>query len=473
MTDTIQKTDLADWSATELIHGYRSGTVSPVEATEAALDRIDRHNDRLNAFVLVDRDGALAAAKSSEQRWSAGVPQGVVDGVPTSIKDLSQTIGWPTLRGSKSTNPKGPEGNGWTMDAPYVARLREQGAVFLGKTTTPEYGWKGVTDSPLSGITRNPWDDTKTPGGSSGGAAVAAAAGMGALHQGSDGGGSIRMPCGYTGVYGIKPNFGRIPAYPASPFGTLSHAGPMTRTVADAALMLTVMAGPDYRDWYGLPDSDDDWWRACAQSIRGWRIGYSPDLGTAKVDPEVAKLVEDAVGVFTELGAVVERVEPPIPDTARCFRMHWYAGAANLLATFTEDQIAVLDPGLREIAEEGKSYALLDYLAAVKEREAVGMAMNLFHETYDLLLTPTLPQPAFEAGHEVPPGSGMERWPDWSPFSYPFNLTQQPAASIPCGLTKAGLPVGLQIVGGKYREDQVLAASAAFESVRPIPLPKL
>ena len=473
MTDLPQKTDLADWSATELIHGYRSGTVSPVEATEASLYRIDRHNDRLNAFVLVDGDGALAAAKASEQRWRAGSPQGVIDGVPTSIKDLSLTIGWPTLRGSKSTNPKGPDGNGWTVDAPYVARLREQGAVFLGKTTTPEYGWKGVTDSPLSGITRNPWDDTKTPGGSSGGAAVAAASGMGALHQGSDGGGSIRMPCGYTGVYGIKPNFGRIPAYPASPFGTLSHAGPMTRTVADAALMLTVMAGPDYRDWYGLPDSDDDWWRACAMSIRGWRIGYSPDLGTAKVDPEVAKLVEDAVGLFTELGAIVERVDPPFPDTARCFRMHWYAGAANLLATFNEEQIAVLDPGLREIAEEGKSYALLDYLAAVKEREAVGMAMNRFHETYDLLLTPTLPQPAFEAGHEVPPGSGMERWPDWSPFSYPFNLTQQPAASIPCGLTEAGLPVGLQIVGGKYREDQVLAASAAFESLRPIPLPKL
>lgn len=466
-------TDLALWSATDLIHGYRTGTVSPVEATQAALDRIDAHNGRLNAFCLVDPDAALDAARAAETRWASGKPQGLVDGVPTSIKDLSLTKGWPTLRGSKSTDPAGPGGAGWTEDAPYVTRLRENGAVFLGKTTTPEFGWKGVTDSPLTGVTRNPWDDTKTPGGSSGGAAVAAATGMGALHQGSDGGGSIRMPCGYTGIYGIKPNFGRIPAYPASPFGTLSHAGPMTRTVADSALMLTVMAQPDPRDWYGLPHTQEDWTRACGKSIKGWRIAYSPDLGSGKVQPEVAKLVEEAVGVFRELGAQVDIVAPPLPDSARCFRMHWYAGAANLLATMTDEQIAVLDPGLREIAEEGASYSLLDYLAAVKEREALGSTLNSFLTQYDLLLTPTLPQPAFEAGHEVPPGSGMERWPEWTPFSYPFNLTQNPAASIPCGLTQSGLPVGLQLVGPKYREDMVLSASAAYEGLCPIALPPL
>jgi len=465
--------DLALWSATDLVTGFATGAVSPVEATEAALDRIDRHNDRLNAFCLVDQEGALNAARAAEGRWSAGEPLSPVDGVPTSIKDLSLTEGWPTLRGSKAIDPAGPDGQGWTEDAPYVARLREAGAVFLGKTTTPEFGWKGVTDSPLTGVTRNPWDDSKTPGGSSGGAAVAAATGMGALHQGSDGGGSIRMPCGYTGIYGIKPTFGRVPAYPASPFGTLSHAGPMTRTVADAALMLTIMAETDARDWYGLPDDEQDYRLACAAGVRGWRIGFSPDLGHAQVQPEVAALVEKAANVFTELGAIVDRVPSPIPDSARCFRMHWYAGAANLLATFTEEQIAVLDPGLREIAEEGRTYSLLDYLAAVKEREALGTAMGRFHETYDLLLTPTLPQPAFEAGHEVPPGSNMERWPDWTPFSYPFNLTQQPAATVPCGLTEAGLPVGLQIVGAKYREDQVLAASAAFEAIRPFALPEL
>ena len=461
--------DLAFWSATELLHGFARKTVSPVEATKASLARIEALNGELNAFCLVDEAGALAQAKASEERWTRGEPMGALDGVPTSIKDLSLTKGWATLRGSKAIDKDGP----WDVDAPYVARMREAGAVFLGKTTSPEFGWKGVTDSPLTGITRNPWDKTKTPGGSSGGAAVACATGMGALHQGSDGGGSIRMPCGYTGIYGIKPTFGRVPAYPASPFGTLSHSGPMTRTVADAALMLTVMAEPDADDWYSLPYDGSDWRTSLRASVAGWRIAYSPDLGHADVHPEIAALVEEAVNVFRELGAIVELVDPPIPPCRDTFQAHWYAGAANLLRTFSDEQVALMDPGLQEIAEEGAKISLLDYLSAVKDREALGTAMGRFHEHWGLLLTPTLPIPAFEAGEEVPVGSGMPRWFDWTPFSYPFNLTQQPAASIPCGLTSAGLPAGLQIVGPKGAEDMVLAASAAYEAVKPIQLPDI
>ncbi len=463
----MTSTDLALLPATELLHGYARKTISPVEATRAALDRIDALNGKLNAYRLVDHDAALSSAKASEARWAKGEPLGLVDGVPTSIKDLSLTEGWSTMRGSKAVDPDGP----WDVDAPFVARLREHGAVLLGKTTTPEFGWKGVTDCPLTGITRNPWDPSKTPGGSSGGAAVAAATGMGALHQGSDGGGSIRMPAGYTGIYGIKPTFGRVPAFPLSPFGTVSHIGPMTRTVADSALMLTVMSEPDARDWYALPYDAADYRNALRPSVAGWRIAYSPDLGHATVQPEVAALVEAAVAVFRELGAIVEVVDSPIADSHDTFTAHWFTGAANLFTGFSEEQKAVIDPGLVEAAEAGARYSLLDYLAAVKAREAMGTAMNEFHETYDLLLTPTLPQPAFEAGHEVPPGSNMRRWTEWTPFSYPFNLTQQPAASIPCGLTAAGLPVGLQIVGPKGGDDMVLNASAAFESVMPIALP--
>ncbi|EDP63097.1 hypothetical protein BAL199_30007 [alpha proteobacterium BAL199] len=465
----MPKTDLAFWSATELLRGYATGTVSPVEATQAALARIEALNGTLNAFCLIDAEGALAAARESEARWAKRTPNGLVDGVPTSIKDLSPTRGWPTMRGSKAVDPKGP----WEIDAPFVARLREHGAVFLGKTTTPEFGWKGVTDNALTGITRNPWDPSKTPGGSSGGAAVAAATGMGALHQGSDGGGSIRMPAGYTGVYGIKPTFGKVPAYPLSPFGTVAHIGPLTRTVADSALMLAVMGEPDARDWYALPDDGSDPRRAVTASVKGWRIAYCPVLGNADVHPEIAAMVKAAAQAFVELGATVEEIEAPIADSHETFRKHWFTGAANLFTAFNAEQKKLIDPGLQQIAAEGAAFTLLEYLAAVKEREAMGTAMSLFHETYDVLLTPTLPIPAFEAGHEVPPGSGLTRWTEWTPFSYPFNLTQQPAASIPCGRTSDGLPAGLQIVATKGRDDKVLTASAAYETVRPVELPKI
>ncbi|MDH3596510.1 MAG: amidase family protein, partial [Rhodospirillales bacterium] len=241
--------DPALLTATELLTRFRAGSLSPVEVTEAALARIEAHDTALNAFCLVDAEQALAEARRSEERWRIGAPKGRLDGVPASIKDLLLTKGWPTLRGSKALDPDQP----WDEDAPAVARLREHGAVLLGKTTTPEFGWKGVTDSPLTGVTRNPWDPSRTPGGSSGGAAAAVATGMGALAIGTDGGGSIRIPAGFTGIFGLKPSFGRVPAYPLSPFGTVAHLGPMTRSVADAALMLTVLAEPDPRDWYALP----------------------------------------------------------------------------------------------------------------------------------------------------------------------------------------------------------------------------
>lgn len=462
-------TELALMSATDLVQAFEKKTASPVEVTQAVLDRIAEHDGKLNAFRLVDGESALASARASEARWMAGTPAGIVDGVPTTIKDLSLTKGWTTLRGSKTVDPNQTT----NVDAPYVARLREQGAVLVGKTTTPEFGWKGVTDSALTGITRNPWDLSRTPGGSSGGAAAACAAGMGALHQGSDGGGSIRMPAGFTGIYGIKPTFGRVPAWPASPFGTLSHIGPMTRTVADSALMLNVISQPDARDWYALQADGTDWQQAMMQSIKGWRIAFSPDLGHATVDPEIAALVRAAAQTFTEMGAKVDELDPGIGDTKETFRIHWFAGAAAVQRSLTDEQLALLDPGFREVGIEGEKITLAEFQAANAARELIGFRLNALLDDYDILLTPTLPLPAFEAGREFPEGVGMSRWTDWTPFSYPINLSRQPAATIPCGRTQAGLPAGLQIIGPMYREDKVLAASRAYEALHPIELPNL
>lgn len=463
------ESDPALFSATELLSTYSQKTLSPVEVTKAVLERIEKYNPVFNAFRIFDADSALNEAKASETRWSQGKPCGLVDGIPVTIKDLVATKGWSTRRGSLTTSDDGP----WDEDAPLVARLRSHGAILLGKTTTPEYGWKGVTDSPLTGITRNPWDPAKTPGGSSGGAAAAAAACMGPLHHGSDGGGSIRMPSGYTGIYGLKPTFGRVPTWPASGFGTLSHQGPMTRTVDDAALMLTVMAEADPRDWYALPSSEINWRDSIGRSVKGWRIAYSPDLGHAKVDPEIAALVKSAAETFVTLGAHIEEVDPGLGNQHDLFRTFWYTGAARLQKTMSTDELEILDPGFREVGIEGADITLDQYLNANSEREIAGTKLNQFFAKYDLLLTPTLPKTAFEAGEEVPKDSGMDRWTRWTPFSYPFNLGRHPAASIPCGLCSNGLPAGLQIVGPMNRDDRVLTASRAYEMCHPIQLPDL
>jgi aspartyl-tRNA(Asn)/glutamyl-tRNA(Gln) amidotransferase subunit A len=463
------KPDLCALSATELLAAYRAKTLSPVEATRASLARIEKLNPVLNCFNRVDETGALAAARESEARWRKGAPVGLLDGVPTSIKDIILTKGWPTLRGSKTTDPKGP----WNDDAPAVARLREHGAVFLGKTTTPEFGWKGVTDSPLTGITRNPWNPRTTPGGSSGGSAAAVAAGMGALTVGTDGGGSIRIPCAFTGLFGLKPSFGRVPAWPLSPFGTVAHLGPMTRSVADAALMLNVLSLPDARDWHALPYDGRDYRVGLEDGVRGLRIAYSPDLGYAKVDKEIAALVKNAALVLADLGAHVDEVDPGFEDQQPTFTLHWFPGASYVVRSIPEAKRKLMDPGLLEVARAGEKFSVKEIQDAAQARGALGVLMNQFHQKYDLLLTPTLPLPAFEAGKEVADVVRERRWTDWSPFSYPFNLTQQPAASVPCGLTKAGLPAGLHIVGPKYGDALVLRAARAYESAAPMGMPDL
>jgi aspartyl-tRNA(Asn)/glutamyl-tRNA(Gln) amidotransferase subunit A len=461
--------ELLALSALDLVALYRTRRASPVDVTRAALDRIEQLNPLLNAFCFV-APAALAAAAESEARWMNGTPLGPLDGVPVSIKDILLTKGWPTLRGSKTVDPAGP----WNDDAPAVARLRESGAVLLGKNTTPEFGWKGVTDSPLTGVTRNPWNPAKTPGGSSGGGAAAVASGMAPLTLGTDGGGSIRIPCAFTGLFGLKPSFGRVPAWPPSPFGTVAHLGPMTRTVRDAALLLNTIAQPDPRDWFALPADGRDYLVGIDDGVRGWRIAYSATLGYAGVEPEVATIVRSAAMRFADLGAVVEEVNPPgLDGVQEIFRRHWYTGAAYLLRNMTPEQRAVIDPGLLEVAAQGARVGMMELVDAVQKRGVLGARMNEFHQRYDLLLTPTLPLAAFDAGREVADVIKGQRWTDWTPFTYPFNLTQQPAASVPCGLTASGLPVGLQIVGPRYDDARVLRASRAFEAVQPFAMPEI
>jgi len=457
--------DPHEMSAADLSAAFASGTLSPVEVAEACLGRIEALDAEINAFCLIDAARTLHEARDSERRWSMREPLSPLDGVPVAVKDLLLTKGWPTRRGSLTVDREGP----WTEDAPAVARLREAGAVLIGKTTTPEFGWKGSTDSPLSGVTRNPWNRARTPGGSSGGSAAALAARFTPLALGTDGGGSIRIPASFSGIYGLKPSFGRVPAYPLSPFGTVAHIGPMSRTVRDTALLLNAIARPDARDWHALPFDGADYTARLGELMKGKRIAFSPRLGYVnKVSPVVEALVAAAAKHFEHLGARVEETDPVLDDPGPVFRTLWWAGAGLLLRGLSPEKTVLLDPGLRRMAEEGKALTLKEYLQANAVRGAYGGKMRQFMETYDFLLTPTVATPAFEAGQLTPLDDDGNAWMAWTPFSFPFNLTQQPAASINCGFTPEGLPVGLQIVGRMFDDAGVLAASAAYEATNPL-----
>ena len=459
--------DILSLSAGQLIEHYRAKRLSPVEALNAALHRIDALNPIYNAFVVLDRDSALKVARESEARWQLGAPAGRVDGLPTTVKDLILAKGWPTLRGSRTIDPN----QKWDEDGATVARLREHGAVFLGKTTTPEFGWKGVTDSPLTGVTRNPWNTDLTPGGSSGGAAVAAALGMGWLHVATDGGGSIRIPAGLCGLFGFKPTWGIVPVHPHSPALTLWHQGPISRNVTDAALMLSVITRPDPRDWYAVPSPGIDYTQGLEDGIAGKRIAYSRTLGYAVVDPEVARLVDAAVRTFDGLGAHVEEINLALEDPISIMQPLWAVALALAVAPMTAEQRAMVDPPLLDLAEPGFRLSALEYRQLEKARENFARRVTGLHPQYDLLITPQLATTAFAVNHEVPPGTHMQRWWQWSPFTYPFNLTQQPAATVPCGFASNGLPVAMQIVGAKYADHLVLKAARAFEKVRPFVMP--
>ncbi len=455
-------------NARGLVELYRQRQLSPVEVTQAAFARIARLNPVFNAFCALDEANALKAARESEARYLREQPLGSVDGVPTTVKDLLLAKGVPTRRGSRTVDPD----QAWDEDAPPVARLREQGAIILGKTTTSEFGWKGVTDSPLTGVTCNPWDTRLTPGGSSGGAAVAAALGMGTLNVATDGGGSIRIPAGFCGVFGFKPTWGVIPVYPHSPAFTLWHQGPITRTVGDAAMMLTVAAQKDSRDWAAAPTIGIDYLKGLEQGIAGMRIGYSRTLGYARVDPQVIDRVDQAVQALAALGAQVVDLDLDLDDPIEIMRPLWSVALALALKPMTPAMRALCDPPMVELAETGFRLSAIEYRELERARDAFARRMLALHADHDLVVMPQLATTAFETGHEVPPGREWTHWWQWSPFTYPFNLTQQPAASVPCGFTDEGMPIAMQIVGAKFDDLRVLRAARAYESMYPFRLPE-
>ena len=461
-----EKTDLGEMSAAELSALFASGKASPVEAAKASLDRIERFNPDVNAFAYVVPDLALEAAKESEARWKKREPLSPIDGAPTTIKELTPVKGIPWRRGSAlgATTPSDKE-------FLIMQRLRGAGVTVLGTTTSPEFGWKGVTHGPAFGNTLNPWRTDRASGGSSGGAAVAAALNMGVLHEGSDGAGSIRIPSSFSGCFGIKPTYGWIPSDTPTTLFELAHRGPLTRTVEDATLFLNATTGPTPLAMYGTcPTPVPDWNAAIkGASVKGMKIGYSRNLGYAEVQPDVAAAVQRAAERLADMGAIIEEVDPGFANPQDALIALWYAAEAKtvMMANPTPEKFALMDPGLVKIYEKGKTYSATDYVAAEQVRADLKVCMALFHEKYDALMLPTMPVTAIEAGVDFPGGIEGKDWSDWSPFTYPFNMTGQPAVSVPCGFDKGGLPVGLQFVGPRYRDDIVLKLAAAYQAAWP------
>ncbi|HEY7521892.1 MAG TPA: amidase [Methylomirabilota bacterium] len=452
-------------SALECATLIRDKQLSPVELTEAILARIEALNPRLNAFCLVTHDVARRAAREAEIAVMKNEPLGPLHGVPISFKDVIYTRGIRTTGGSRLYADLVPE-----EDAVAVLRVKAAGAVLLGKTNTSEFGHKAVTENPLFGVTRNPWDPTRTPGGSSGGAAAAVAAGLGPVALGTDGGGSVRIPAAFCNLLGFKPSYGRVPQHPGFPgWEHVGHIGPLARTVRDAALVLDVIAGTDDRDRESLPGESGAYLQACDAGIEGLNVAWTPDLGYARVDPAVLELCGDAAAEFDTLGCHVEVVNPgwdsPEDAFATLIAAQFYAAWSDELPAAE----AKLDPTLVKLVRKGGTVSARDYVKALGRVRAYWQEVRTFLERFDLLLTPTTAVAPFEAGGWAPRDIDGERVSPlgWMPFTYPFNLTGQPAASVPAGFTADGLPVGLQVVGRRHADRQVLAACAAFEAARP------
>lgn len=462
-------TEIHRMTAAELADCYRMKRLSPVEVIEATLARARAVQEALSPFRLLDEDGARDAARASEARWARRDPLSPLDGVPLALKDNHAAQGMPKQLGSR-TRDAAPE----PEDAPMIARLREAGCIIFARTTMPDLGWKGVNDSPLTGVTRNPWNPERTPGGSSGGAAVAVATGACPIATGGDGGGSIRMPAGFTGVFGIKPTTGRVPGLYDSPAGDLVAPGPLSRTVADAAAVLAWMSRPDPRDPIASAVPAPHYPSVLAEGVTGLRVAVSPTLGFAPpADGVRMASLEGAARALAAARASVAWEDPPLWNARSVFATIWEASYASAVMATPAERLALFDPGLLDIARRGLATAAVAEKLAQAERTRFIHAMVTFHHRFDLLLCPTLPLGAFRAGHGVntPDPARWPAWYDWTPYTWPFNLTKQPCASVPWGLDGEGLPVGVQLVATHFREDLVLRGSAAIEAAKPVVMP--
>jgi aspartyl-tRNA(Asn)/glutamyl-tRNA(Gln) amidotransferase subunit A len=461
---TMLDEDLPFASGSELIERYREGSLSPVAVTEAMVERIERLNPTLNAFSAVTAEIARAAAVRAEAAYQDG-SAGPLAGVPITIKDITNVKGLTNRRGSRVYADDPPA----TSNSPFVQRVLDAGAVLFGQTTTPELGWKGETTSPVTGTTRNPWNLDRTPGGSSGGAAACVATGIAPFAHGTDGAGSIRIPASFSGVFGLKASVGLVPVYPASAVGDLAHHGPLSWTVRDAALLLNVVAGHDPRDRHSW-DPHVDFVDALANlDLRGLKVAWSPDLGYAAVEPEVLSIAQSAAQVFADLGCEIVADHPDLPDPWPIEHVIWASAMAGARFDDFDQAREIMDPGLVEIVEQGRAMSAGEVSRARQLQSEYAAAWAEWMLGYDLLLTPTLPCTAFPVGQDQPGSvAGRETtYLSWTGFTYPFNLSGQPAATVPCGFAGDGLPVGLQIVGRLKDDALVLRAAAAFEQARP------
>ncbi len=452
------------WRVKELIQAKE---VSPVELTELFFDRIEALNPSLNAYITLAHDAALAEARAAERAVIDGDTLGPLHGIPISVKDLEATSGLRTTLGSCCFKDTVPE-----HDSIVVERVRRSGAIILGKTNTPEFGLSGTTENRLGDACRNPWDTTRTSGGSSGGAGAALVAGLCALATGSDGGGSIRIPSSFCGVYGLKPSQGRVPRYgglgrPA--FSQFSQPGPMARTVRDAAMLLQVLAGPDPRDLNCLQQTPPDFLAALDEDAGALRIGWSPDLGYAPVEPEVVNIAYRGAKVFEEMGYSVEEARVSLEDPFSHFWTIFSSDAHASYGHLLESQPDLLTDYALLTLEHARDVTGSDYSRSLLYVQQLKAQMSRLMERYDLLLTPTMAVPAFPVAQRPRTIAGRDVNPAWGflPFTFPFNMTGQTAASIPCGFSTEGLPIGLHIIGRYGDEVTVLKASAAFEKVRP------
>lgn len=446
-------------SALEQRRLVASKQVSPVDLTRRALERAEATQPRLNAFYFLMPDQALAAAKVAEEAVMKGAPLGLLHGVPFSAKDLMAVAGVRYSSGSRTMAE-----NIAPVDAPAVERAKAAGAILIGKTTTSEFGCKPVGDSPLTGITRNPWNTDKTPGGSSAGAAASVAAGVTAFALGTDGGGSVRIPCCFTGLAGIKGTFARVPVWPTSATPTLAHVGPLARSVRDAALAFTAIAGFDRRDPFSVAGPVPDVLGACEETIEGLRVAWSPTLGYAKPDAEVVAIVEAAVAKLEDLGANIERVETVFEtDPANLWTAEFYAGVGIRLRTFLLERRDELDPAVAEILMPALRQDMQDYYTKVFARYALRDQMTAFFTRYDALITPVLPVTSLDVGRNIPAHLTDRNLVSWVYYTYPFNLTGEPVAAVCAGIASDGMPVGLQVAGPRLAEANVIRVAAAVE----------
>ena len=463
------KNELYKLSAVDLLSMYKNRETNPLEVSLDIIKQLENKNSQFNAFVCFDKEKILQQAKLSSERWSSGKVKGILDGVPISIKDLLVTKDYPTRRGSfieslPITSDK---------DAPVVKKILEQGGIVLGKTTTPEFGHKGTTQSKRYGATLNPWNTKLNSGGSSGGSASAVAAGMGPLSIGTDGGGSVRIPCSFCGLFGHKPTFGKVPAYPISPFGTVANIGPITRTVADGGLLMNVIAKPDKDDWYSLPYDKEIYNEFDLNEVKNLKIGVFKYWGMKNffnqisLENSVEVVYENILKKLKQEGLQLtfdSKINWP-NNPADIFKTMWYVGAANLSKKIDDEEFSKIDENFLQFIDEGNKYSVFDFLAAEARRAENASYLSYLFEKFDVLIGPTMPVLPLGCDDVIPKNYGSKDLFSWTPFTYPFNLTKHPSSTINCGFSSSGLPIGIQVVAPHYEDKRCFQVSAYLEKV--------